>query len=120
MIPIKPALHQICRELEKRPVVTWMQYGRASDMVANVERGVVNPLGGFEIQRMRAQNLVETRNFRQPHTQTCNEIPEIGRRTIEDRQRADGEADVWIGVLGLQESRVQGRQMLHDYDFAGQ
>ena len=42
-----------------------------------------------------------------------HQIAMIGRRSFDDRHAADRQADVGIGILGLQETRIQCGQVFH-------
>ena len=74
---------------------------------------VVHPPRSAEIERLGVQDLPEPRNREYAFGQSDRELVEVGHRSSKDSNGADRETYVAVGVLGLEEPRIQHRQLVH-------
>ncbi len=82
-------------------------------MVGQVELGVVHPIRGAEIERMNAQPLAESRAGADPLSEGRRERLVSGCRTFENRKTTDRQAHMLVGVFDLEESGIEGCQLIH-------
>ena len=113
-VTIEAPLHDLGDPPEQRRVIAGTRQCGAPYVMGDVEVGVVHPLRCAEIERLRAQDLPEPRHRQNAFGQAGDERVEVGHRSGEDGEGTDREADVAVGVLGFEESRIKRCQVLHD------
>ena len=105
-------LHDLRDPPEQRRVVARPWQRRAPYVMGNIDRGV-HPCGSAKIERLGAQHLAEPRHRQGAFGKGRGQRVEVGHRAGKHGNGADREADVAVGVLGLEEPRIERRQLLH-------
>jgi hypothetical protein len=75
--------------------------------MGQIQVGFVHPFRRTEIQEVRVEHLPKPWNPEDPLGDGLHERVVVGHRAVNDRNPADRKADVSIGILSLEESRVQ-------------
>jgi hypothetical protein len=112
-VAVHPGRHQPAHQLRDLRTTAGGWYRDLPQVVVDVEVRVVDPGGRGQAERHRPEPLAVTRDQRETTGDGGDDLVEGGRRTGEDRERADGQRRVPVHVLCLEEGVRQGGQSLH-------
>lgn len=82
-------------------------------VTAKVEVRIVHPYGCTEVERTRPQALAEPRAQADPLGEGRHQRIPIRDRSLDDRQTADRQTHVPVGVFRLEKAGVKGCQLIH-------
>ena len=98
---------------EQLGIIARIRQRDAMKVMRDVEVGVIHPFRCTEVERVSMQHLGAARDALRPFGERRHQIAVVGRRPIHDRHASDRQAHMGIGILGLQKTRVQHREVLH-------
>ena len=104
---IQAPLHDVGGEPEQRLIVAGMRKRSPMDVLGQIEVRIFYPFRRAEIEKMCAEHLSEPWDVRDPLGNGRRQRVVVGHRSLDDRDTANREADMPVGVLGLEESGVQ-------------
>ena len=105
--------HHVGEQLQQVVFGTTAGQGESTNVMVEVEVGIGDPRGEREVQRRRVQFLSGPRDRVEAGQQGSLHVGLIRRRSAENRRGADDDRCMRIGVLDLQERRIQRVQVVH-------
>ena len=82
-------------------------------VMRDVEVGVIHPFRCTEVERVSMQHLGAARDSLRPVGERRHQIAVVGWRPIHDRHASDRQTHMRVGILGLQKTGVQHREVFH-------